>query len=85
MFTKAMTCFVLCAWIMWSEYYVRNERQPNAAIISAFNTLYDCEGGLNRLIERRKKEGLEVGAGTVHYSKDRYSALICLPDTVKLK
>jgi hypothetical protein len=81
---KGMTCLLLCAWILWSESYFKKEKQPGAVIIGAFNALLDCDRSLERLIERRKKEGFEVDAGTVHYSKDRFTALICLPDTVKL-
>ena len=81
--SKAIGCSILCAWIMWSESYVNSEKM-GAEILAAFNTLTDCEAGLTRMVERQKQKGIEVGPGTIHYSKNRMSALLCLPDTMKL-
>ncbi len=82
-FTKAMTCFVLCAWIMWSKTYI-NDEQKDVTIVSAWLTIDECDRALSDLEDRYRRDGKKAQPGIVHYNSRQYSTLICLPDTVKL-
>ena len=81
--TKAITCFALCAWILWSRTYINNELK-DVDISNAFLMLNECQDGLTDLVRRNKEQGKKVEPGIIPWSNRQYATLICLPDTVKL-
>ena len=80
---KAMTCFVLCAWILWSQSYL-DKQKATLEVINAVDTRDECRARLSDLIADNKERGKKVEPGIIHWNERQYASLICLPDTVKL-
>jgi hypothetical protein len=82
MFTKAMSCYVLCAWVLWSQSYL-DKQKATLEVINAYDTSNECRTGLADLIAGNKERGKKVEPGIIYWNERQYATLICLPDTVK--
>ena len=77
-------CFVLCAWVLWQEFYVDNIRHE-VEVIDTFNQKEQCQTSLSKILQYRKNSGKKVDGANVTVRDKVYYSLICVPDTVKMR